>query len=93
MNTQNTTPPVLKNFSKQVLFKYDESKFKKTIARLTHELINEVTIGVWAVMENGKCINLLDCDLAESEFDNVAAKATYTTYEGPRLSLEALGVA
>lgn len=89
----NTTPPAIENFSKHILFKYDEKKFEKTISRLTKDLIQDIKIGVWAIMENGKCINLLDCALAESEFDALAAKATYTTYEGPRLSLEELGVA
>lgn len=93
MNNATTTPPSMKNFHKQVLFKYDENKFAKTISRLTHDLIKDVKIGVWAIMENGKCINLLDCTLAESEFDALASKATYTTFEGPRLSLEAIGVA
>ena len=93
MNNATTTPPGMKNFHKQVLFKYDENKFAKTISRLTHDLIKDVKICVWDPKENGQCINLLDCTLAEAEFDELAANAAYTTYEGPRLSLEALGVA
>ena len=93
MNNATTTPPGMKNFHKQVLFKYDEHKFEKTISRLTKDLIQDIKIGVCAIMENGKCVNLLDCTFAESEFDALAAKASYTTFEGPLLSLEALGVA
>lgn len=93
MNTVST-PPVIKSPTRQVLFKYDEKKFAKTISRLTEDLLFQVKISVWSLNPEGKgkCINLLDCTLSESEFDKLAENAAYTLYEGSPLCLRQLGV-
>lgn len=96
MNTNNTTPPVSQR-TRKVLFKYDEEKFKKTISRLTKDLLKQITISVYALNpdeENqGPCVNLLSSNLSLDNFDKLAEHAAYTVYEGTPGALHELGVA
>ena len=90
MNT-NTTPPV--TFIRKVIFKYDEAKFTRTMARMTGDLLSKVKVSVWAPHQDGKFINLLSTDLAGEAFDEAARNAAYTIYEGTSEDLFQLGVA
>ena len=90
MNTKKNTPPE----PKTVIFRYDEQKFAKTIARLTKALMSDIKVAVWAMEEDdtGKCINVLDSKLSGEEFDALAKKALYTSYKGTPAALREIGV-
>lgn len=93
MNNITSTPPVPQ--TRKVIFNYNEQKFAKTIARLNKSLLSEIKISVWSLdpTGTGNCINILDSNLSDSEFDKLAADAAYVIYEGTPLSLRQIGVA
>lgn len=92
MNAKNTTPP--QTFKRKVLFSYDERKFKKTISRLTPDLLKDIKISVFSTPDkDGNCIEILTSNLQDTDFDALAETAAYTMYEGSCSALSTLGVA
>lgn len=76
----------------KLLFLYDENKFSETVTRMTSALIDAIHIGVWAPGPGGYCVNILESNLSGTDFDSLAQRAAYTTYEGHFLDLAKIGL-
>lgn len=88
MNTSTASHDTIK-----FIFPYDENKFAKTISRMNPTLIGAIRISVWAHSSDGHYVNILKSTLSGTEFDQLAANALYTTYEGNYLDLAKIGLA